>query len=710
MTTPVMQTTQVQATNLPNARVQGINATNPNAELEQQAGQALGNLGAQTAEYAARETMLANQVRVDSALNQVRAAQQHLTYDPEAGYLAQKGAAAIEPDDQGMRLDDNYTQKLQATISEAAGSLANDKQREVFAQHANDLTTTFSGQVQEHVFREAKNFGIETQQGTVALARQAAMQSWNDDVKVGAQIDSAKAATWKAGQIAGEPANLIEAKMKDVAAQIHSDVIKTALDSNNPTYAMAYLNRYKDELGDKLLGVYGQVNRQVQARAAAGASQLAGAQMHSQLNPSDFDRMANITKLTESGGNPNAIGPYIEGQGSAKGAMQVMPATGVNPGYGVKPAENDSPEELARVGRDYLAAMVNKYTDPKKAWAAYNAGPSTVDAAVKDGGKDWLAKMPKETQAYVQKNSDAYDAGAGRPPIPSQQEYDDKAVAALGPNPDPELVNMTLNETKRQYNEMLNQRKTNGENAVQQAQQWLIQNKGDFASMPSDLKNTITSSAPDKYDDIQNFAKHLAKPPVVDNMEAYHTVIAHPEELTHMDDATFQRFAMANFNEGTQKQIAKMREGLLSGKTNQSADSINLPALNTSLNRRLEQLGINSTPGKYDESGKKRIGTIQQFLIDAGYTMQHQIGRKMLPEEIDKFVDSTFAKNLEFRSAIFGHAIGDAKQMPFLSMKVSDIPTTEINLVKQSLANKGVSEPTDDQILRTYWNGKINAR
>ena len=82
----------------------------------------------------------------------------------------------------------------------------------------------------------------------------------------------------------------------------------------------------------------------------------------------------------------------------------------------------------------------------------------------------------------------------------------------------------------------------------------------------------------------------------------------------------------------------------------------------------------------------------------------------MSPEEVTKFVDGTFAKNLDFRNTFLGMNMGGVKQMPLLAMTVSDIPSEQLDLVKQSLANKGVTEPSNDQILRTYWNGKINAR
>lgn len=84
--------------------------------------------------------------------------------------------------------------------------------------------------------------------------------------------------------------------------------------------------------------------------------------------------------------------------------MQVMPATARDPGFGVRPAKDQSPAELARVGREYRAAMQRRYGgDLGKMWAAYNAGPGALDDALAAGG-NWLGRLPRETQAYVAAN------------------------------------------------------------------------------------------------------------------------------------------------------------------------------------------------------------------------------------------------------------------------------------------------------------------
>ena len=89
---------------------------------------------------------------------------------------------------------------------------------------------------------------------------------------------------------------------------------------------------------------------------------------------------------------------------SAKGAlgeMQVMPKTITNPGFGVTPARDKSPDEIARVGVDYLQAMKQKYGDTEKALIAYNWGPGSTDKWIAAGADP--KKLPAETRTYVER-------------------------------------------------------------------------------------------------------------------------------------------------------------------------------------------------------------------------------------------------------------------------------------------------------------------
>jgi len=113
--------------------------------------------------------------------------------------------------------------------------------------------------------------------------------------------------------------------------------------------------------------------------------------------PAGFDALAQAVKMVESAGDPNAVSPK-----GAVGTMQTMPGTLRDPGFGVRPAQNNSPAELERVGRDYLQAMIAKYPgNLSHALAAYNWGPGNTDKWIAAGADP--AKLPAETRAYIPK-------------------------------------------------------------------------------------------------------------------------------------------------------------------------------------------------------------------------------------------------------------------------------------------------------------------
>jgi hypothetical protein len=114
----------------------------------------------------------------------------------------------------------------------------------------------------------------------------------------------------------------------------------------------------------------------------------------------------NIEDLTsyvlqkESGGRRyDKAGNLLTSPKGALGEMQVMPMTIQDPGFGVTPARNRSPDEIARVGRDYLGAMMNRYGDPKLAAIAYNMGPGATDKWLASGAD--VRKLPAETRGYI---------------------------------------------------------------------------------------------------------------------------------------------------------------------------------------------------------------------------------------------------------------------------------------------------------------------
>ena len=134
-----------------------------------------------------------------------------------------------------------------------------------------------------------------------------------------------------------------------------------------------------------------------------------------------------VQHLESRGNRYGKDGQLLTSPKGAQGEMQVMPGTSGDPGFGVAPAKDKSPEELARVGRDYIAAMQKRYGDDAQALAAYNAGPGAVDKAIKAKGGAWLSVLPKETRDYVANGMRRQGADAVRAATEARPELVDAA-------------------------------------------------------------------------------------------------------------------------------------------------------------------------------------------------------------------------------------------------------------------------------------------
>ena len=120
------------------------------------------------------------------------------------------------------------------------------------------------------------------------------------------------------------------------------------------------------------------------------------------VSPDTFARM----QQAESGGRDfDAQGRPLTSPAGAMFKNQVMPATAANPGFGVRPAQAQTPEEYNRVGQEYYQALLKKYNGNEQlATAAYNMGPGAVDQNIaRNQGQFNVAQAPRETQGYLDK-------------------------------------------------------------------------------------------------------------------------------------------------------------------------------------------------------------------------------------------------------------------------------------------------------------------
>jgi hypothetical protein len=122
----------------------------------------------------------------------------------------------------------------------------------------------------------------------------------------------------------------------------------------------------------------------------------------------------------EGGTNPD--GSFRTSPKGALGPAQVMPGTAPEAAaaaglpYDEQRYKTDAGYNLA-IGRGYYNKLLAKFGDPVLAAAAYNAGPTRIEAALRQGGPDgWTAHIPAETRKYVADVGGGSAAGASSSP------------------------------------------------------------------------------------------------------------------------------------------------------------------------------------------------------------------------------------------------------------------------------------------------------
>ncbi|SDC68867.1 soluble lytic murein transglycosylase [Massilia sp. PDC64] len=703
-TVPTYNGAGVAPSSAPGGGFAAPQAANAAPQQLQQMGDATVRANAVGANVVSDIEMMANQVRADDSWNQLVQFKQKQTYDPQDGLLSKKGSAALDADPLGRSLPQRYGEEMQDKINELSGKLGNDVQRRLFLERANQLATQFNGEVEGHVLQEYRSFGLQTQQGTVKLAMDAAKLAWKDQKAIDQNVQSAQAAVWKAGQISGEPGNLTEAKIKETTSAIHSNVIDAALQSDNPAYALEYLERNKAQMtADDLLKVRAVVNKDAYQRVADSIATNVVTAARTNATPTDLGRMVNITMKSESGGRErDAAGNLITSSKGAQGAMQVMPGTAIAPGFGVTPAKDDSDTERTRVGRDYLQALVKNYAgDPAKAWAAYNWGPANVDTAIKEHGANWLSFAPKETQDYVTKNLAALGSGAGARKPTLLEVHDQvraQVEAKFGATPPAGVLKLALASATQQFEDLSKAIKADEDQRVSVAMQGLMQNGGRFSSLPYAVRSQIPA---DKVDNVLSFAQKVAKGDDITNPAVYQR-LSDPTVLRRLSDDEFFHLR-GELSESDFKHFSAQRAAAQDKATNK-VEEINMSAMNTALRDRFQSLGIDPTP-KDGSDEAARVGAIKKFVTDSMLAQQKVTGKQMTDAEVEKHIDGLFAKSVSFRTSFLGFETGNSSQR-LLTMQASDIPGGTRDALVADFKRAGIDKPTDADLLGAYFRLK----
>ena len=719
---------------LPQARFDAPNMPDVASAQMRQFGQGMEQAGHAAAQIVTDVQNEANQLRRIDARNQARERMYDLVYHPEAGILAQKGINALERPD-GNDLATEYVNRFKEQTARISSTLGNDVQKQLFAQDAADMQAQIFSTAERHMGTEFTTYktgtydgAIRSQQRAIALMG-ATGTDQIDPVTLRSRIDDAaeeiRAAVGAKARLHGLPQTLADQEAIVQISGAHREAFAAAIQAGKIGYAESYLKKYSREMTpEHTLAAQSVITKEMDARAAIGAATEAVRSVVPRIQVGEVDRAFNIAIGTESGGQQfGKDGKPLTSPKGAIGIAQVMPGTGPEAAKlaGLPWDENryrTDPEYNKALGRAYFQKQVHDFGgDLELAYAAYNAGPGAVRAALKNADKPVmidastdpnapkrigrLSFLPPETQKYVAKNMAAFNSGGGIPPRPTLAEVHGAVVERLGPDASPTRRKLALEEASRQFEEQAKAIKQREEDAVASAMRAVIQNGGRFSDLPASVRGSIP---PKEVDNVMAFAQKISKGDDTTSLFRYGQLTNNPQMLAKMSDSEF--FALRReLSESDFKHFSQERAKLTGAvQGSNGPGDLNTGAIKQALDERLRMLQIDPSPKDDGKADAARIGGIRHFVDQYMAAAQREAGKKFSDAEVAQHLDALFAKNTTFRGWF------SDKSAPTLGLTASDIDSASKNSIKDAFKRRGVDSPTDAQIMNAYWNMKFSRR
>lgn len=704
---------QVALSAQPNAAFHPSQMPDVASQQTQQLGRAMQQLGQDVGKIALDVHQQANRLRVDGALNTIREKTLRLTFDREEGFSNLKGIQALERPG-GKPLAEEYGERLQKSIADTASTLGNDAQRQAFIAQSSDLLGTFKGKLIQHEAQEFKNHALSESEGIMRTAQREISLNYKEIHTVLEAQERIRAEVYRQQQLLGKSAQWGEATARTMTSEAHRLALLSALEQNDSIYADAYLKRFSEQMNaDDILTVRGHITKAVDAQFGQVAAVEAMTRIQPRIQVGEAERAYNILLDAESGRRQfDATGEPLTSSKGAVGIAQVMRETGPEAAklarlpWDEARWKND-PEYNRALGLAYFQKQLqDNGGDLAMAYAAYNAGPGALTQAFKKAGlkenadRPWIDFLPEETQRYVASNVAAFGAGKGQPERATFQELDSQLRADPRLMNHPERYRIARTEAAHLFDDQTKAIKQHEETAVANAMRGLIQNEGRYSDLPLSVRAALP---PDKVNDLLNFGQKISKGDDTTSLWLYNRLANEPAYLAGLSDDAFfalrRELSVADFKHFSHERakINGTAQGL------KEIEDLNSNAIKQGLDNRLRMLQINPNPqnGKTEEVAQ--VGAIRQFVNQSLLVAQRETGHKFTHAEIEKHLDDLVARNAIAQS--WWWFSSDSSKALF-KFKSGNIPDQDKNAIKDAFRKQGIDDPTEGQILNTYFHMK----
>ena len=659
----------------------------------------------------------AKQTRLLDASTQMQLHAQDLMYGSN-GALTKTGADAFLGSN-GKTVSDLTFDDALKRQNEIADTLGDEEQKAAFKQHTNSMLMSMRGQLLGHEAQQHRAYTQSTLESSNAAQVNSIGLNYNDNDGIQKSIDQIKANSKQLASVTGNAPQWGDVHSQSSISSALNKVINNSLDKSDFATVHNVLQNFSKELNqDDLVTAYSKMQK---AKGEATALSTAFSTIESikpKLMPNQGDRFSNITSFSESSNRQwGENGQVLTSPDGAKGKWQLLESTGpeaaklagvdwdkklFNQTKTADPELNKKAEHYNEIlGKAYIQQQLQaNQGDMQKAWGAYHAGPGKLKEAIAQGGDNWLVFLGPKSQAYVTKNTAAYNAGEGNPKQPSKEDAVYAAVNALPPGMSTDVVKATMQNTEHLYDLHQTAVKQNEDYVVAQVYTELSKNGGDLTKIPLSLKNQIPG---EKINAIDDFAKSQGKGREHSDLAVYNHLSENPAFLMNLSPDQFVAYRQ-DLSESDWHALQNQRKALQNPSASDSPDNLDTQSVNAITNNLLSQVNVDTSPKDSDIAAKSRLGTIRKYINDSLLSQQAQTGKKFKEAEINSYITGLFGKDVELKKTFLGFNTGKTHQQLLLT-QANQIPADiKISIIK-AFKSHGIDTPTDGQILGSYLNG-----
>lgn len=498
--------------------------------------------------------------------NQMQKEALDMQYNPETGFYAAKGAAAVG-------LSDEAAKKLDALREKYVGQASNPQAAALFEKSFGKYRNSVLESVSRHSLTQSGTYLTDTVKARTSLNAEKAGLQYNDDQAFGQFLsDNTSAVVALASREGWSPDKFRDELWKSNSTLYRSRAY-TMLNSSDPKLVKQGAEFYQGavERGDLTMDDVKALDSlrdtaYPRALASEALATIGGGPQAFNTAPAEsvFDGMIQ----QESGGRQFAgPGVPLTSSAGAIGIAQVMPATAPEAArlaglpWDEQKYKND-PEYNKALGKAYHNMLTTKYGDNTLATLAYNWGPGSVDNHIAKMGDPrtgavsydrFLASIPsKEAREYVPKVQRRMGmTGSGTQIIDAGTASAKAAeLEAQFPGSGTDFLAMVDKQNKI----IEDAKKASDAELVAEGAKYMQESNGDIASVPPELKAKLINAG--KWDEVSKYTGASDRKSVI--------------TLDSMSDEEFAGVDLASYT--TKLSQADMEQRLLRQRTLRNGD------------------------------------------------------------------------------------------------------------------------------------------